>query len=119
MSEITFRNPSTRFKVGWAILFALSLLSTLSNFSLIFVVPGKADSFIAWSTFSVYAVVVLLIPYRHGAKWAWYLTWVLPIPFAVLVLNDPDAAPFFSTAIVLMLVGQLLTHGALFQNDGC
>jgi len=115
MSELTVQNQSNTYKVGWWILFALSVLSTLSNFALIFIESNMVDSFIAWSTFSAYSVFVLLIPYRQGKKWAWYLTWILPIPFTILGLNNPDAAPYFLTAAGLIILSQLLTRGAFFQ----
>lgn len=116
MSALTIHTQATIYKLGWLVLFGLSVLSVFSYIALIFVVPAMVDSFIAWATFSLYSVVVLLIPYRHGERWAWYLTWALPIPSAVLSLNNPDAAPYYLTAVGLMVIGQLLTRGAFFTR---
>jgi hypothetical protein len=116
MAALTTQTQSTAYKVGWSVLFGLSVLSVLSYIALIFVVPAMVDSFIAWATFSLYSVMVLLIPYRRAERWAWYITWVLPIPSVVLSLNDPDAAPYYLTAVGLMAIGQLLTRTAFFTK---
>ncbi|MGE5263793.1 MAG: hypothetical protein ACM3S0_10445 [Acidobacteriota bacterium] len=114
MATILTQTRSTRFKIGWWILVSISAVSVVSNAGLILVVPRLVDSLIAWSTFSLYALSVLLVPYRRGEKWAWYLTWVLVIPFAVLGLNNPEAAPYYLTAAGLLAISQLLTRNAFF-----
>jgi hypothetical protein len=85
---------------------------------LIFIEPGLVDSFIAWATFSLYSVAVLLVPYRRGERWSWYLTWALPVPSVVLSLNNPDAAPFYLAAAGLMVIAQLLTRDAFVIPNG-
>lgn len=116
MSAVTIDSQTTAYKLGWWLLFGLSVLSVGSYVVLIFVEPGLVDSFIAWATFSLYSVVVMIIPYRRGERWAWYVTWALPIPSVVLSLNNPDAAPAYLTAAGLMVIGQLLTRGAFFTR---
>ena len=116
MSTATIQTQSTTYKIGWWFLFGISVLSVLSYVALIFVVPNSVDSLIAWVTFSLYSVFVLLIPYRRGEKWAWYLTWILVIPSVVLSLNNRDAAPYYLTAAGLLAIGQLLTRGAFFSR---
>ncbi len=112
----TTQTRSTRYQVGWWILFAISALSVVSNAVLIFVQTTLVDSFIAWSTFSLYSAIILLIPYRRDERWAWYLTWALPIPYLVLGLNNPDAAPYYLTAAGLVIASQLLTREAFFAK---
>jgi hypothetical protein len=107
--------PAT-FRLGWWVLLGISVLSVISYIVLIFVVPGLIDSFIAWATFSLYSVIVLLIPYRRGERWAWYLTWALPVPSIVLSLNNPDVAPAYLTVAGLMAIGQVLTRGTFFPK---
>jgi hypothetical protein len=109
-------SQSTAYRVGWLVLFGISVLSVVSYVVLIVIVPGLVDSFIAWAAFSLYSVFVLLIPYRRRERWAWYLTWALVIPSVVLGLNNPDAAPFYLAAAGLMALSQLLTRGAFFAN---
>ncbi len=116
MSTATIQIQSTTYKIGWWLLFVISVGTMVSNIALIFVVPNLVDSFIAWATFSLYSVFVVLIPYRQGEKWAWYLTWVLLIPSVVLSLNNIDAAPYYLTAAGLIALGQLLTRGAFFSE---
>jgi hypothetical protein len=117
MSENTLQRESTGFKIGWWVIFVLSVLSALSNFALIFIDFELVDSFIAWSTFSLYSVFILLIPFRRKEKWSWYLTWILVIPFTVLGLNNPDATLYFIAAAGLVVLGQLLTRRAFFSLD--
>lgn len=116
MAVVTTQAQSAAYKVGWSVLFGLSVLSVLSYAALIFAVPAMVDSFIAWATFSLYSVIVLLFPYRRVERWAWYITWALPIPSVVLSFNNPDAAPYYLTAAGLMAIGQLLTRGAFFAK---
>jgi hypothetical protein len=78
--------------------------------------PNLVDSFIAWATFSLYSVAVLLIPYRRGERWSRYLTWALPVPSVVLRVNNSDAAPYYLTAVGLMVIGQILTRSAFFPK---
>lgn len=114
MSEMSNQSRSTAFSVGWAIIFIISLLGVISQSVLMFVEPRLVDSFVAWATFLLYSVFVLLIPYRRGERWAWTITWVLVAPFTVLGLNDPDAAPYFWSAAGLVAVCQVLTRSAFF-----
>jgi hypothetical protein len=116
MSTAVIATQSTAFRLGWWVLFGISVVSVLSYVVLIFVVPDLVDSFIAWATFSLYSALVLLIPYRHGERWAWFLTWVLVVPAVVLSLNDRDAAPYFLAAVGLTVIGQLLTRSAFFPR---
>jgi hypothetical protein len=108
---------SAAYRVGWTVLFGLSALSVASYIALIFIVPAMVDSFIAWATFSLYSAIVLLIPYRRVERWAWYVTWALPVPSVVLALNNPDAAPYYLTAAGLMAIGQFLTRTAFFSRS--
>ena len=117
MFAAAIQTQSTAYRLGWWVLFGLSALGVLSYTVLIFVVPDMVDSLIAWATFSLYSVFVLLIPYRRGERWAWYLTWALVLPSVVLSANNPDAAPYFLTAAGLMAIGQILTRGAFFTRS--
>jgi hypothetical protein len=116
VSAMTIPRQSTASMVGWLVLLGISVLSVVSYVVLIFVVPDLVDSFIAWATFSLYSVAVLLIPYRRGERWSWYLTWALPVPSVVLSVNNSDAAPYYLTAVGLMVIGQILTRSAFFPK---
>ena len=114
MSTATVQTQSTTYKIGWWLLLGLSVVSVLSYVALIFVFPKLVDSLIASATFYLYSVFVLLIPYRRGVKWAWYLTWVLLTPAVVLSVNDRDAVPWYLPVAGDVVIGQLLTRGAFF-----
>jgi hypothetical protein len=117
MTSQTLATRSTTFKIGWWILFVVSVVSVLAYVALTYLWPNLADALIADATFSLYCVFVLLIPYRRVEKWAWYLTWVLVIPAVVLSFNNLDAAPGFLTGAGLVTLGQLLTRPAFFQGE--
>jgi hypothetical protein len=117
MSVAAIQTPSKAYKLGWWVLFALSVLSVGRYTGLIFVTPALVDSFVAWATFSLYSVFVLFIPYRRAERWAWYITWALPIPSVVLSLNNPNAAPYYLTVVGLMVIVQFLTRGAFITNE--
>jgi hypothetical protein len=89
MSVAAIQTPSTAYRFGWWVLFGLSVLGVASYTVLMFVTPALVDSFVAWATFSLYSVFVLVIPYRRAELWAWYLTWALPIPSVVRQARDP------------------------------
>lgn len=114
MFEKTAQSSSTTFRFGWTIIFMISLLGVISQLVLIFVDPRLIDSFVAWATFMLYSVFVLLIPYRRGERWAWTITWFLVVPLTVLGLKDSDAAPYFWGATGLVTVSQILTRSAFF-----
>jgi hypothetical protein len=109
------RTQFATYNVGWSVLFSISVLSVLSYVALFFVVPNGL-SFIAWATFSLYSVVVVLIPYRRGERWAWFLTWALVVPAVALSLSDREAAPWFMAAVGLVAISQLLTRRAFFSK---
>jgi len=116
MSESTIQTQSLRYKLGWGTLFLLSLLGVLSQSVLIVVDPDLVVSFVAWATFLLYSVFVLLIPYRRYEKWAWFITWILIAPFTVVGIEDPDAAPYFWAAAGLVVVCQLLNRAPFFSK---
>ena len=106
---------NSRFKVGWILLLVIAALMTLSHFSLIFVLD-EPNLFTGFAAFNFYSFVVILVPFRRAERWAWWITWILPIGLAIPAATDPNIAPYyFGTAAVCVLC-LLLTMQEFFSN---
>lgn len=116
MSEITVQSQSTPFKIGWWILFALSVASVLGHAALLFAEPGDGLLFLGWVAFPLYASVVLFIPFRRGETWAWAVTWVMVLAYALVPLFSGEIGLYYLTVAGLLALGQLLTASAFFSQ---
>ena len=117
MSTQTVATHSSTFEVGWIVLLAISVLATLNHIML----PLYGDDTglaIGWTGYSLYAVLVLAIPFRRGEKWAWYSTWILVIGFATpILINQESYVVAYLIAAGIMAVSLLLTRPAFFQPE--
>jgi len=114
MSASAAQTHAFTFKLGWWILLAISALGVVGQTTLAVALSENAAGFIPWAALFLYSVAVVLIPYWRLERWAWYLTWVLVVPLAVLALSEPEAAPYFLSAAGLLALGQLLTRPAFY-----
>jgi hypothetical protein len=76
MSEMNPKPQSLAFKIGWGILLFFSIGNVLGHITLSLIESGPPTVFIAWAGFNFLAAGILLIPYRRGEKWAWFIIWV-------------------------------------------
>lgn len=116
MATTLYAEQSTGFKAGWWILMVVSALSLLNHFALIFFIPGEEVLFWGWAALNAYSTAVLLFAYRRVEKWAWVLTWVMVVPYALIFMYDAAIGPYYAGAAALMVVGQLLARGAFFAG---
>jgi hypothetical protein len=100
---------NTQFKFGRIALLLSAALMTLLHFSLIFILDEPV-------LFIGFAVIVLLIPFRRGEKWAWMTTWLLPIGLALPAAGDPDILVFYFTVAGVCVLGLLLTRQNFFSK---
>jgi hypothetical protein len=103
---------SIEFKVGWWVLFAISVLSAIGHALLLLLTSGEEVLFIGWTTMNVYALVVLLTAYRGGQYWAWWATWLMPASYALLILFDSAVGPGYLGVAALMAGAQMMTRPA-------
>ena len=117
MSTQTKVTHSDTFTIGWIVLLAISALATLNH--LMLPTYGDPVSFaIGWTGYSLYAVLVLAIPFRRGEKWAWYSTWILVIGFATpILINQESYVLAYLIAAGIMAVSLLLTRPTFFQQE--
>jgi hypothetical protein len=94
----------------------ISIFATLNGFML----PVYGDPIvlsIGWTGFSLYASLVLAIPFRRGERWAWYTSWLLVIAFAVpiLIMQESYTVAYLIAAGVIALC-LLLTLPDFFRK---
>ena len=116
MSTQTKVTQSDTFTIGWILLLFISALATLNHFML----PLYGDWIglaIGFAGYSLYATVVLAIPFRRGERWAWYSTWIQVIGFAALMLTRESIAVAYLIAAGVMALCLLLTRPDFFRKE--
>ncbi len=113
MSEFTVQRQSPSFRIGWGVLLFLAAGNVLSHIGLFFF-DAAETIFIAWSAFNLLATAILVVPYRRGEKWAWYVIWGLIIPYALIIFVNSEVGLYYLAEAVVMGLGQVLTYGAFF-----
>src|SRR5262245_58601517 len=104
MVAVSHPTHSSRFKVGWILLLALTVLMVLNHVVLIFVMTEPV-LFLGWSAFNLYALTVLWFPFRATQKWAWYATWIMIAGFSVIIFFDAEIGWLYLSTAVLMALG--------------
>ena len=117
MSTQTKVTHSDTFNIGWIVLLIISMLATLNHIML----PLYGDNLalaIGWTGYSLYAIMVLAIPFRRGERWAWYSTWILVIGFAIpiLIIQESYTVAYLIASGVMALI-LLLTRPAFFRKE--
>jgi hypothetical protein len=116
MLTSTFSAHGAQFKFSWIALLLSAALMTLMHFSLIFILDEPV-LFTGFTFFNLYALIVILIPFRRGEKWAWTATWLLPIGLAVPAALDPDIMIFYFVVAAVCVLGLLLTMQEFFSKS--
>ena len=101
---------STRmlFRVGWwtlVVLFALVAVNHAAGTWFIASSTDEAQMFEHAAALNLFALVVLLIPYRRLEGWAWWAMWIAILPIGLVIAFGTDAigVTYLITAIVLAL----------------
>jgi hypothetical protein len=115
MTVSTFPTIKTRFSIGWIAMVVSSGLMAFSYLIMMFEENAHV-LFMTYSAFSLYAFLVLLIPFREGKKWAWMATWIVPVVMALTAYFAPEFALYYYGAAVVFVLGLLLTMSEFFSN---
>lgn len=107
---------NTRFKFGWVALLISVALMVVTHFSLIFILDEPV-LFTGFAVFNLYALIVILIPFRRGEKWAWVTTWLLPIGLALPAALDPDIMIFYFAVAAVSVLGLVLSMQPFFAQN--
>ncbi len=71
---------------------------------------------ISWVGFEILALVIILIPFRRGERWAWWTLWLLPALWLSLFLLAPDLIGLLLLALI-SLAGLILSRRRFFPKD--
>jgi hypothetical protein len=105
------------FTIGWIVLLFISALTTVWLIILMFTIVEDAPILISWAAFSLYATLILSIPFRRGEKWAWFSIWIQVILFGgTIFFSSPEIAIKYVVAAGLMAICLLLTAPAFFRK---
>lgn len=122
MTTQTVNTRTATFEVGWMVMLIISIFATFNHIMLT-VYGDPIVLSIGWTGFSLYAVLVLAIPFRQRERWAWYSIWILVIGFAgTIFAADPEIAAEYSVAAGyliaagIMALCLLLTQPAFFRK---
>jgi hypothetical protein len=70
---------------------------------------------VTWAGFNVFALILALIPFRRGERWAWYTLWMLPLLWLSLFALAPDLRLYLALAIITAL-GLILPYRRFFSD---
>jgi len=70
---------------------------------------------ITWAGFNILALILALIPFRRGERWAWYTLWMLPLLWLSLFALAPDLRLYLALAIVTA-AGLILPYRRFFSG---
>jgi hypothetical protein len=112
----SWADQSWLFKTGWVILLASAALMTLNHLALMFILHNTI-LYMGWCAFNLYALLVIVFPFRHQERWAWYATWILPIGLAAGGATDPGISIYYFSVAAACVLGLLLTMREFFVVD--
>jgi hypothetical protein len=124
------RNERVHERYAWVILtadVALGILSALTTtlpplswfsdplYSTTYSVMGAWG--ISWVGFEILALVVILIPFRRGERWAWWTLWLLPGLWLCLFVLDTSLLGLLVLTLI-SVTGLLLSFRRFFPRPG-
>ena len=71
---------------------------------------------ISWVGFEILALVLILVPFRRGERWAWRTLWLLPVLWLCLFVLSPDLIGLLVLALV-SVTGLLLSRRRFFPKS--
>jgi hypothetical protein len=115
-------------KYGWVILLASTLLGIFAAvfttlppryvisspiFENAYPIIGALG--IALVGFNIFALVMILIPFRRGERWAWYTLWMLPLFWLSQFVLAADL-PYYLVLAIITSVGLVLPYRRFFSS---
>lgn len=71
---------------------------------------------ISWVGFEILALVVILIPFRRGERWAWWTLWLLPALWLSLFVLSPDLIGLLLLTLI-SVTGLVLSFRRFFPKS--
>jgi uncharacterized membrane protein YozB (DUF420 family) len=123
----TIRKERAYEKYGWIILSASAVLgivaAVVTTFPPLYVFSSSLyeDAYPIMGAlgtvlvgFNILALVMSLIPYRRGERWAWFTLWMLPLGWVSQFVFLPDAS--YLLLAFLTTVGLVLPYRRFFSR---
>ena len=70
---------------------------------------------VTWVGFNLFALILTLIPFRRGERWAWFTLWMLPLLWLSQFVLAPDLSYYLVLAII-STVGLILPYRRFFSR---
>ncbi len=70
---------------------------------------------VTWVGFNIFALVLALIPFRRGERWAWYTLWMLPLLWLLQFALAPDL-PYYLVLAIITTLGLILPYRRFFSG---
>ena len=70
---------------------------------------------VTWVGFNLFALILTLIPFRRGERWAWFTLWMLPLMWLSQFALAPDHSYYLVLAII-SAVGLILPYRRFFSR---
>ncbi len=118
-------------RYGWMILFASAVLGIFGGVVLMFPslmspsYPMSQSARVLWLTrawgitwvgFNIFALAVIVGPYRRGERWAWYTLWLLPLLLLSYFVLAPHIPMNLVLAILTAAFGLILPYRRYFSD---
>lgn len=101
------------FRIGWWVLAFVLVAFAVNHVAGIWFIASSTDEaqmFELMGALNLFALVVLVIPYRRGERWAWWAMWIAIVPVAlVLVFAGGGIGLTYAVTALVMAAAQLMT----------
>jgi hypothetical protein len=74
---------------------------------------GEPVLFMGWATFNLYALAILVVPFRRRERWAWYASWLFVVPCFALIAFDSRVGVWYVGVGAIFAACLLITHKTL------
>ena len=106
---------SAVFGIVAAVLTTLPPLSWFTDPIIIMTYSLMGALGVAWVGFNLFALIVTLIPFRRGERWAWVTLWMLPLLWLSQFVLAPDLT-YYSVLAIISAVGLMLPYRRFFPR---
>ncbi len=112
---------SSLFKAAWISLAVIGAAILLFGV-VVTVLPGPTDALyfraigVAYLGMGIFGILIALIPYRRGERWAWFSLWVYPVFWSAHLLGNlpPGQDHIHQVVFILLSLASLFVSLRMF-----